>query len=158
MKARRYRRRRRLIKPRLQLRLIASFVGLATLALLLQFVFLGHGLTRAAAGMEGPGGQLAGELPRVLLVVLALSMACLLPTFLILGTILTFRIAGPVYRFEQYLGSVIRGDQLGPCVIRRGDELHELCELINDATLPLRQDPALRAGRSEEDPTPRTAG
>ena len=43
------------------------------------------------------------------------------------------RIAGPVYRFQQHLGAVARGEDVGPCRIRTGDELHSLCETINAA-------------------------
>jgi len=35
--------------------------------------------------------------------------------------------------------AVIRGEEVGPCRIRRGDEFQELCELINQATAPLRE-------------------
>ena len=88
--------------------------------------------------MEGAGGQLAAEVPRVMLEVLTFSLVILLPVIFAFGILLTFRIAGPVYRFEQYLGSVARGEQLGPCKIRDGDELQNLCDAINAATEPLR--------------------
>jgi len=59
---------------------------------------------------------------------------------LVFGILLTFRLAGPIYRFEQYLRSVARGEQIGPCKIRKGDELQFLCDAINDATEPLRME------------------
>jgi hypothetical protein len=34
---------------------------------------------------------------------------------------------------------VIKGTQLGPCKIRKGDSLNELCGLINEATEPIRR-------------------
>ena len=33
---------------------------------------------------------------------------------------------------------MIKGEQIGPCKIRQGDELQSLCDAINDATEPLR--------------------
>jgi signal transduction histidine kinase len=69
----------------------------------------------------------------------------LLPTMLVVGILVTHRIAGPVYRFEQYLGALARGENPGPCHIRRGDELQELCQQINAAFETLRA----RAGRAD---------
>jgi len=129
------RRSRKLIQPGLQLRLVASFVGLAALALIGQFLLLNHRLTSAATGE----GQLAAEVPRVMLEILTFSLVILLPVISALGVLLTFRIAGPIYRFEQFLASVARGEQIGPCRIRDGDELQTLCEAINVATEPVRR-------------------
>jgi signal peptidase II len=63
----------------------------------------------------------------------------LLPLTIAVGILVTFRIAGPVYRFEQYLKSVLRGELTGPCRIRKGDEFHELCELLNQVVSTLRE-------------------
>lgn len=133
------RRSRKLIQPGLQLRLIASFVGLAAFALCGQFLLLGYRLTDATASMDGAGGQLAAEIPRVMLEVLTFSLLILLPVIFAFGVLLTFRIAGPVYRFEQYLQGLAAGEELGPCRIREGDELQNLCEAINAATAPLQR-------------------
>jgi hypothetical protein len=77
-------------------------------------------------------------LPGILIEVLAMSFAFLLPMTLCAGILSTFRIAGPIYRFEQYLKQVARGEVTDPCRIRDGDELWDLCDLINEATAPLR--------------------
>ena len=139
MKSDSMRRRRKLIKARLQLRLVGAFAGLAALAMLLQFLVLGYLMTTAAAEIEGGGGELAAAVPGALLVVLGFSALILLPCFVGLGVIFTFRIAGPVHRFEQFLDNVAAGQQIGPCRIRDADDLHSLCEAINRATEPLRR-------------------
>ena len=54
------------------------------------------------------------------------------------GILVTFRVAGPVYRFEQHLGSLARGEDPGTCRIRKGDELQDLCASINAAVETLR--------------------
>ena len=130
---------RKLIKAGFQLKLVLSFVGLASLGLLLQFLFLGSRLTSVATSLEGPGGELALELPATLLEVFGISVAIILPVVFVFGVLLTFRVAGPIYRFEHFLKSVARGDQIGPCHIREGDELQSLCDAINEATEPLRR-------------------
>lgn len=137
-----FRRRKKLIKPRLQLKLVGSFVGLAGLALLLQFLLLGYRVANEAAHLEGPGGLLTAEVPRIMLQVLAFSLVVLLPIIFAFGVLLTFRIAGPIYRFETYLAAVARGEESRPCKIREGDMLQSLCDRINEATEPLlRQEP-----------------
>ena len=138
MTARKYKRRIKLIQPRLQLKLVGSFVGLAALAMLLQFILLGARLSSAAAELSDAGGLLAERVPGMLLSVLAVSCAVLLPIIFAFGVLITFRLAGPVYRFETYLGQVARGEDVGPCHIRKDDELHELCDRINEAVSALR--------------------
>ena len=142
-----YPRRTKLINPRFQVKLIGSFVGLAGLALLMQFLLLGYRLTSQASLLDG-SGELAMQVPGLLLRVLVFSVLVLLPLIFAFGVLLTFRIAGPVYRFEEYLSSVARGEQVGPCRIRKGDELQSLCNAINAATESLR-----RPEVGEEDPS-----
>jgi hypothetical protein len=133
----RERRRIKLIKPRLQLRLIGVFAGLSALGFLLQSLHVGLRLSEAAAEMPN-GESLMKMLPGLPLEILLFSFGMFLPLTIAVGILATFRIAGPLYRFERYLTQVIRGEQLGPCKLRRGDELQELCDLINEATAPLR--------------------
>ena len=61
----------------------------------------------------------------------------LLPATLLIGIHATFRVAGPIYRFEQHLRAVASGMHAGDCRIRRGDELHDLCDSINAAVRAL---------------------
>lgn len=129
----------RLIQPRLQLWLVGSFVGLAALALLLQFLVMSYRLTSMVSELEGANEQLVADLPVALMRLLLISLGVLLPIIFAFGVLLTFRVAGPIHRFEVYLQSVLRGEQVGPCKIRKGDKLQALCELINEATEPVRR-------------------
>jgi hypothetical protein len=130
---RRHTRRIKLIKARIQIRLIAWFASMAAISLLFQFTLLGLSLSELAMTMPAGGDYLSEATPGMLLRVLALSFGVLLPLICGLGVLVTFRLAGPIYRFEQHLGAVARGEDPGPCRIRQGDELHELCGLINSA-------------------------
>ena len=91
---------------------------------------------------------------------LAVSFGLFLPLTFCIGVLVTFRIAGPVYRFEQYLKQVSRGEQLGPCKIRDGDEFQGLCDLINEATRHLREAPAEEqpVAESTHESTPESTG
>lgn len=152
-------RRRKLIKPGLQLSLVGAFGGVAILAMLLQFLMMGFLLIRAASMLDGSGGELASQVPPALLTVLALSLLILAPLFVGIGVLLTFRVAGPVYRFEQFLAAVARGEQSEPCRIRAKDKLQSLCEAINLATEPLRRQAAAQGQRvlTEQDSSERRA-
>jgi len=142
------RRKIKLPKPGLQLRLVGAFVGLAALGFLMQSLLLGMFLAEASARMPEGGSHLMAELPGLPIRLLLVTLGLVLPLVFAVGVLITFRVAGPVYRFEQYLTSVVRGEQLGPCRLRKGDELEGLCEIINRATERLRTGRA-RFGASE---------
>lgn len=132
-------RRQKLVNRGLQIRLTAKFVGLAVLSMSLQFLFLGYRLLGALEGVEGRGGDLAGELPGLMLETLAISLLLILPAMVVMGVMLTFRIAGPAHRLETYLNQVAEGAATSPCSIRDRDELQTLCEALNGALQPLLQ-------------------
>jgi hypothetical protein len=134
-----YRRRIKLIKPRLQLKLVGVFVGLSALGFLMQSLHVGLRLSELAASIPEGGSYLMAVMPELPIEILLVSFGMLLPLTIAVGILVTFRIAGPVYRFEQYLKSVLRGEEVGPCRIRKGDEFQELCELLNQVTAALRE-------------------
>jgi hypothetical protein len=126
-------------QPSLQLKMIGTFVALSAIAFLLQGLMLCDEFANTASSSAGDaqvagafGLQLAGRM-QVFLVCLALVVA--------VGIAATFRWAGPVWRFEQYLDAIAADRACGPCRIRRGDELQQLCERINAAIVALRGKP-----------------
>lgn len=141
-----HRRKKKLIKPRLQLRLTGIFVGLTALSLLLQFVLFTNILHETAIGLPNDGPIVLDEINRITTHVLVASFLVFLPLTLSVGVLCTFRLAGPLYRFEQFLGAVIRGERPRDFKLRKGDQLMELAALINDATRPLRSE-VQHAGR-----------
>ncbi|MCP3919998.1 MAG: hypothetical protein GY711_31095 [bacterium] len=126
-------RRTKLIQPALQLRLIGAFAGLTLLALLAQFLVLGAVLGETANALPNGGTDLAGEIPTILGRALLISLGLVLPALFLIGVRATFKIAGPLYRFERHLTEVSEGQQPGPCRLREKDQLKGLCELINTA-------------------------
>lgn len=139
-------RKKKLVQPRLQLRLIGFFIGVASIGMLLQFLLLGARMSAALGRLDDGGAALADEIPAMMLEVLAFSAAIVLPIVFALGLLLTFRIAGPAYRLETYLHSFARGEEVGPCRIRERDELQSLCDAVNAAT------EAVRAQRAKDQP------
>ena len=133
-----FRRKKKLIKPSLQLRLTGVFVGLTALSLLLQFVLFTNVLHEAAIKLPNDGPIVLEEINAITLRVLVTSFLVFLPLTLTVGVLCTFRIAGPVYRFESFLRSVIAGEKPRDFRLRKGDQLQDLAALLNEATAPLR--------------------
>lgn len=148
----RFQRRNKLPKPRLQLRLVGYFLGASGLSLLLQYLLFAHRVSETAARLPSGGEYLMDALPSLLFEVLGLSFLVLLPATALVGILVTFRVAGPVFRFERFLEGVARGEEVQPCRLRRGDELGELCDRINLATQPLRRENAERGADEPGDP------
>ncbi|MEM7518608.1 MAG: hypothetical protein AAF368_17010, partial [Planctomycetota bacterium] len=123
----------KLIQPRFQLKLIGTFVGLSGLALLLQFLLFTSSLSEVAAELPQDGSRLMAEIPGLVWHVFFVSFGLFLPLSVLVGISITFRWAGPLYRFKVHLGRIAAGERPGECRIRRGDELQDLCRVINAA-------------------------
>ena len=123
-------RKKQIILPNFQLRLVSKFVGLSLAALLCQFLFMGILLTNVMRGFPGAESILP-EVPTIVFKTV-LFMAILQLPVLFMGLILTFRVAGPIYRFESYLRALARGEHGGPCKIRDKDEFGFLNDAINE--------------------------
>ena len=138
--AQRFRRRRKLIRPGLQLRLSAKFVGLIALMLGLQFLLLDALIGQTSAEGAGGSAALSDGMWSVAVQLLGWSAVVFLPLTVLVGIIASFRFAGPLYRFEVFLKAVAAGEQPEDIRLRSGDELKELATLLNEATRPLRED------------------
>ena len=134
-----YKRRKKLIKPRLQLRMSGLFVGLVSLMLMLQFVLITAAVHHAANTLPNDSALLLGQINGLSLRIIGFSATVFLPLTLMVGVLSTFRIAGPLYRFEKFLTSVQNGENPEDVTLSERDELKDLAELINSSTAPLRQ-------------------
>lgn len=133
-----HKRRKKLIKPALQFKVIGSFLGTAAIAVIVQTILMARAFTTIPELSDAEHTALLEHLPGLLTFNLFVSLAVLIPLILLIGITVTHRIVGPIYRFESYLGELKRGETSRPCRIRKGDELHDLCNAINQATEPLR--------------------
>jgi hypothetical protein len=135
-------RKKKLIKPSLQLKLAGMFLCAAGLAVQVEAILLAATLRRAAEKLPYDGGTLLNEIPEIVRTNLLLTFVLLTPVMLGVGVAVTFRIAGPLYRFELYLKALRDGRQSEPCRLRKTDSLQDFCELLNEATAPLRRNAA----------------
>ncbi len=135
----RYRRRNKLPKPSLQLWLTSTFMGTLVLSILLQLMVTRTSMLQVAVELPHDGEILLQEINAMQGTTLLVCLLVLLPICFVVGVLATFRIAGPIYRFEVHLRKLARGEDPGACHIRKGDRLQDFCELLNLATEPLRR-------------------
>ena len=124
----------KLIRPGLQLRLILVFAGMCAFSLTLQYILFTSILARAATSLPNDGLLLLEQVTDLLVAGFFASFGVLLPLAFVIGVLTTHRFAGPVHRFETFLGEVLAGRESQACELRKGDELGELCDLLNQAT------------------------
>lgn len=132
------RRSQRLVDPRLQLKLSTWFLGLAVLALVFQYILLTTTMSGLSLDIGGDAARAHEMIMSGCMRVLGISLAVVLPATLIVGVLVTFRIAGPIARFTRFLEEIRAGKRPADCHVRRGDELQDFCRLLNEATAPLR--------------------
>lgn len=142
-----FRRRVKLIQPRLQLTLVGWFLAVSVAGLLLQFALLSAFLARFAANLPEGGARFAEQGMEMLVGSLAATLVLIVPVTIGVGILTTFKIAGPIYRFERYFEALARGEWNGPCTIRKGDALQETCDKLNAAVARLRASSDERARR-----------
>lgn len=128
-----FKRRNKLPKPRFQLKLAGTFMALVAMSLFVQTLVCGAQLASFAREFQGSEADLMGALPGLLGRSLLYGSLLIVPALGIIAIHITFRMAGPIYRFEMHLRSFIAGEDPGTCRIREGDHHAELCELINGA-------------------------
>jgi hypothetical protein len=134
-----FRRTKRLIEPRIQLKFALMFFSTAGVASILLIAMLYMVLARAAENLPNDGVLLLAEIPGALIHAAWMTVGLLVPLTLLLGISTTFTVVGPIHRFRIYLSDLLAGQATAECTIRKGDELQDLCELLNLATAPLRE-------------------
>jgi len=128
-----YKRRIKLIQPSLQLKLVGAFMGMSALALMLQFLLFMTSMSEIAAELPEDGALLLSAMQETTIQILLVSFGMLLPVTALVGVLVTFRWAGPIFRFKQHLGRIALGERPAHCKLRKGDELQDVCEVMNQA-------------------------
>lgn len=131
-KAPRFRRRRAVIRPALQIKVSLIFVFVVAVSL----VLFAAQVFQATRGLDAE--ELRELLNDILMSKLLASLALGAGLTIAVSMIVTFRIAGPVFRMSSFLRRVRDGEQTAPCSLRKGDAFGDLCEVINEVTEPLR--------------------
>jgi hypothetical protein len=138
MAKRKYKRTRKLIQPKFQMKIAFACLGIAVMATLVLTVLLNQVVLDFADKGWIDSARVEQEWIGVLLTKLLIALAVLTPMTLALGVILMHRVAGPLYRFRQFMAAVARGEHPNECKLRKNDELMDFCELLNRFTAPIR--------------------
>jgi hypothetical protein len=125
-----YKRRKILINPRLQLLSALVFMSTASTYVLVQAILLNRLVTTSLQQYQGHDPELLDTLLSGIVGNLALTFLLLVPVSLLCATMLTFRFAGPIYRFETYLQQFLTGEDPGPCHVRKEDEFKDIAALL----------------------------
>lgn len=133
-----YKRRKKLIDPRLQLWMTGVFLGLTALSLLMQLLLFMLAMSHVALTLPNDGELMWDQINERLYFVVGTSFAIFLPLTLLVGILTTFRVAGPVYRFKRFLQNVREGRDPGYMRLRDGDKLQDLAEDLNDTWIAVR--------------------
>lgn len=131
-----FRRRRKLIRPDVQLRVVVIAVAVASLALLVNFAFSFSAAAAARSQITSGMSALAGFeiLQRELFRKFAISVSLAVPCAVGVGILYSFRFAGPIYRIRKHLGEMRTGRWDRPCTLRTGDDLQDVCDELNGAS------------------------
>lgn len=132
-------RKNKLIDPRLQLKFAAAFACTAGLAALVQAMVLSHTLSKLSLQLPSDGQLVRDRTPALLASGLGWTLLLLVPLATATGVLMSFKLVGPLHRFKVFLRDVIAGRRPADCRIRKDDELHDVCALLNEATAPLRE-------------------
>ncbi|MFN0058369.1 MAG: hypothetical protein ACKVX7_07915 [Planctomycetota bacterium] len=128
-------RRKKLINPPLQLKMVCVFLALS-LAGLATFGWLSAVTTmRLTTALSFEQADFARQ---ALLQNFVGTLVVLIPVTVVVGVLVTFRVAGPAYRMEKHLDEIIAGKNPGACRIRQRDEFQSLCRKLNEACDALR--------------------
>lgn len=142
----------KIVDRRLQLRFAAWSAGTTLLALGLQYVLTVNTLADVALQ---PHADVAAAYDAAItgaLRNLAISVLIGLPLATVVHVLTSFKVLGPLVAVRRFLTEVRDQRRPSDLRLRKGDELQDLCELLNDATRPLRED-----GDANEEPQERDA-
>ena len=127
----------KLVDARLQLSMTLWITCTAVVALVVQWMLFTNAMKDFALNQPNPVAAYDG-IASACLSALFMSLAFALPMTIAVGVMTTFKVAGPIQRFRDFLNDLRDGKQPADCKIRKGDQLQDFCELLNDATASIR--------------------
>ncbi|MDD5448969.1 MAG: methyl-accepting chemotaxis protein [Candidatus Omnitrophica bacterium] len=135
-KPKRIRRRQYLIKTRFQLKytgIIILFMFAVAWAAGYTVYYTGWLLMGEKLANVYPQGRLIAIM-RTINATLLLRVLLIAPFIALLSVFLSHKVAGPLYRIERFIKQVASGDLSAKLKLRRGDDLKDVAEAINQMT------------------------
>lgn len=128
-----FKRKRKLIDKKLQLKLVAVFTAIGCICALFQIILLNFGLLEIARSVPSGGEEILGKARGIMTANTLWTLGAMIPLMTCVGIVITHRVAGPAYRMTQHCAGIAAGEPVRPCRIREDDELQDLCEALNAA-------------------------
>jgi hypothetical protein len=132
---------RRLIRvlfPRIQGRFLTLTLSVIATSLLVHSALSVWSLTRLARELPSDGELVQERIVPIVLRDLAFAFVATAPAFALLAMAGLMGVIGPLFRMRRFLEEAVAGRHPEPCTLRQGDELQDVCKLLNTATEPLR--------------------
>ena len=128
------RRKRRFVRPDIQLKVVfvAAFVSCLTLVVQMQLAQGGVGAVARNLGQGLSSFQVLDLVESVTARSLMLAIVVALPLSLVVGVLYSFRFAGPIVRLQRHLEGLRDGAWDERCVLRKGDDLHDVAHAVNE--------------------------
>lgn len=120
-------RRRWLINRPLQIKIIALLGGVTTLWAALTMVYTYNKMMANVALYRFPE-----DYNRIFLTHMAAGIGFMILYLIVVGFVITNRLAGPIWRLEEDLRQILSGKDIGTLKTRKNDEFKELPKLINE--------------------------
>ncbi len=130
--------RRYIINPQMQFKIVFFLAGIATVAAILICVVAYERLITLGSLFNSsliPPAALPEAfkmLANSLMIRLGIIVILMILVFGITGILLTHRIAGPIWKLERNLKKFLAGEDIPPIGFRRSDEFRELPRLVNE--------------------------
>jgi hypothetical protein len=96
-------------------------------------------LSALAAELPHDGGRVFEEMPTVLATTFLLTIVLCVPVLVLVSVTATRRTLAPLKSLRRFMTDVLRGFQVEPLRLRKGDQLQGLCKLLNRVTEPTRE-------------------
>ncbi len=125
-------RRKKWIRPDIQLRIILSTMLVAFLALITNFHVCLVGLIMLQWGANLSLEIALQQIQSLLVKQYLISFAIAVPLSIWVGVFEAFKFCGPIYRFKKFFEELGAGRWDLPCSLRKDDELQDLKGAIND--------------------------
>lgn len=128
----------RVLFPRIQARFLTLTLAVIATSLLVNSGLVVWSLAGLARELPNDGALVQERIVPILLRDLVWALALTAPAFALLAMASLMGVIGPLFRMHRFLQAVVQGAHPERCQLRKGDELQEVCELLNRATEPLR--------------------
>ena len=132
-------RKKRFIRPDVQLRVVVIALCVASLVLLIDFQLGSFAFASVAdSTIQSPSTKIVlDELRTSLLRAVLISIAISIPLSAFVGIAYSFKFAGPIYAIGRYFDALKAGLWTRRCHLRQNDDLQDIRDSINSAIAPI---------------------